>query len=295
MVFHIVINMENGTRLAVAAFTSADRAQAYIDRHGMEAVRIDFFDPGDQVPQSPRILYVAQREVRPGIHELAGYFFSRYEAERAVAGQGFERRLEINSEEFVEYELPSGETAAADAAEEPVEVAAAPARRRLLPERPARRAAARGPAVFPAGQIGLLVLLVCGILGSYWFFHRGTAIHFGESEASATWLPASASDISFFRQGRFEAAEFLISEEGFRIWARGFGAEPGPVPPEGASVPRYLMLAVAAGIKPAPAPGAPRTTMAEVREGLIWTSLPPAQIVTLAWDRRTGRAYLYRQ
>jgi hypothetical protein len=294
MAFHIVINMENGTRLAVAAFTSADRAQAYIERHGMAEVRIDFFDPGDQVPQNPRVLYVSQREVRPGVHELAGYFFSRYEAERAVAGQGFERRLEINSAEFIDFELPP--SAPADADPSPVaEAAPTPARRRFLPERPARRAAARGPAVFPVGQIVLLVLLVCGILGAYWFFHRSPAIQFGEAEASAAWLPASASDISYFRQGRFEAAEFLIAEEGFRIWARGFGAEPGPVPPDGATVPRYLMLAVAAGIKPAPAPGVPRATMAEVRDGLYWTSLPPAQIITLAWDRRTGRAYLYRQ
>jgi len=299
MTFHIVINMENGTRLAVAAFSSAERAKAFIERHGMAETRIDFFDPGDQMPPNSRTLYVAQRAVREGVYELAGYFFSRYEAERAVSGLGFERRLEVDAVEHAvvakaAHAEPTTPTASEAAATAPAKVSGKkPSRKPRGRREPS--ATAIGAAGLPLGQIFTLLILVAGIVGVYWIFSRSPRIQFAEGQARVEWLPTSASDISFFRQGSFEAAEFLMTEDGFRIWARSFGAEPGPVPVGGVSVPRYLMLATAAGVTPPPDRGAARATLIEIRDGLYWTSLPPGQVITLAWNRETGRAYLYRQ
>lgn len=293
MTFHIVVNMENGTRLAVAAFSTAERAQAYLQKHELKEARVDFFDPGDQVPQNPRTIYVAQRFVRDGVYELGGYFFSRYEAERAVSGLGFERRLEIDvtDQVFTPPPLPV-ETVV----EEKPKVLAELAPKAKAAARQARQAAEIGAAGFPFGQVLLLVLLLAGIAGSYWLFSRTPTIHFGEGEVRVEWLPTTARDVSFFRQGSFEAYEFTISEEGFRLWARSFGSEPGPVPLGGVFVPRYLMLATAAGAATPPdAKGGTRATSIEILDGLYWTSVPPGAVVTLAWNRATNRAYLYRQ
>jgi hypothetical protein len=297
--FHIVVSMEGGTRLALAAYSTLERAEAHVTALGKDRpARVDFFEPGPDAPPAPRMIYAAQRKVRDGVYELGGYFFSRWEAERAVAGNGFERRLEIDV--ATAPEAPPTETLEAPAALRKGDGTEAERRKRdSAPpvKRPTATKPLRAPVpVAPPRQIALLVVLLGALAAVIVLFVRTPGAEVGTGRTGVELPGSPPSAVDFFRQGRFVAFEFPADETVFRAWLSRVrpGAVPDTIPGDGFPMPRYVLLASITGASGA-AGGTDGPGRILLQDGLYWTTSEGGTVTTVAWDRVAQRAYYYGQ
>src|SRR5687768_14859438 len=70
----------------------------------------------------------------------------------------------------------------------------------------------------------LIAVLLTGLALLAWTTYRGfTDVESGEHVARVSWLPESATDVSFFRSYSWTAYEFTIPEQDFLRWAADKG------------------------------------------------------------------------
>ena len=72
----------------------------------------------------------------------------------------------------------------------------------------------------------------------FWSAYKAfTEVESGEHVARVSWLPESATDVSFYRSYSFTAYEFTIPEQNFLHWAKGW--EVARIVGEPRSISRY--------------------------------------------------------
>jgi hypothetical protein len=147
------------------------------------------------------------------------------------------------------------------------------------------------------------IWILCGVVGVaslvFWIPSLPhTAEHVDAAQAQFE-LPAGARDVSFYRHGAWIAYEFTTDEWAFRHWITGdrFAPEPGVGIRVGVeeidepyTVPRYLL-----GVSQEAGKAAENhyTDRATVTDGLQYDWSIEDRGVHAAFDRKTGRAYLY--
>lgn len=71
------------------------------------------------------------------------------------------------------------------------------------------------------------VVIVFGVGWFLWSAYRGfTDVEYGERFAKVDWLPAEATNVSFYRSYSFTAYEFDIPEKAFLDWASRWDIHP---------------------------------------------------------------------
>lgn len=149
---------------------------------------------------------------------------------------------------------------------------------------------------FSVKRLLIVVTVIACVLGFLRISYIGLAhVKTGENHQSVDWLPASATNVSFYKSYPATAYEFDIPEADFSNWA-SWDLKPISKP---VTVVRYSHFTV-----DVPAPGANATQaerdaffdtrQATVTDGLYYLSKRPnGGGVQVAYDREHGRAYFY--
>jgi membrane protease YdiL (CAAX protease family) len=147
------------------------------------------------------------------------------------------------------------------------------------------------------------IWILCGVVGvASLVFGIPSLPHTAEHVDAAQALfelPAGARDVSYYRHGAWIAYEFTTDEWAFRHWITGdrFAPEPGVEKgvvveeiDEPYTVQRYLLGVLQEAGRAAELDG---THLATVTDGLQYDWSIEDRGVHAAFDRKTGRAYLY--
>lgn len=231
---HILIRVEDdGSLHALGAFTSKEKQLAYQRESGLDdnQVRLDFYNgPFDEDIQ---VIYAGHRRWNMELFQLGGYFKTEGEAWTWVTQEGYVSVLRIDTtyEEEKALQQDALERYAKlqrrwrlATYEELVEREGADKARANIKLRfyedalesfkPKTRRDLRALYAF-------VVLILCLPLAVYFFLSDGP--DYGENLESVGWLPAYASDISYYRSKQVQVFEFKVSGEDFKRWAESRG------------------------------------------------------------------------
>jgi len=230
----ILVRVEtDGSLHALGAFTSKEKQKAYQEATGLKdnQIRLDFYNgPFDN---DIKVIYAGHRRWNMDRYQLGGYFRSEADAWNSVTQEGYVSVLRIDTtykeEQALEREalelyaqlqkrwrLSSYEELIA---REGLEKARANIMLRFYEDalesfRPKTRRDIRALYALVAVMIALPIAI---------FFFLKSAPDFGENVPSVSWLPESASDVSFYRSKQVNVYEFNIDPNGFRTWAKSQG------------------------------------------------------------------------
>ncbi len=128
---------------------------------------------------------------------------------------------------------------------------------------------------------GLAVLVAVGLYFVYFF----TQVREGENESFVTWLPPSATNVSYYRSFHIDAHEFDISEEHFLALFK-LRDQLEPVK-DAVTVTRYT--------KYYKEPRPETEHAAVIKNGLYYTKKINGRTFCVAYDRNRKRAYFYSE
>lgn len=129
----------------------------------------------------------------------------------------------------------------------------------------------------------------CNILGCLLItfvsvFFCGCGVDSGENEKSVSWLPESASDVSYYLVYGSWAYEFRITESDFLEWAKENDWPPEKIAGEPVSITRYTRMMHQ------------DDTRKIIKDGYYFENLQENGGGTyVAYDTNTNYAYFYRQ
>lgn len=231
---HILIRVEeDGSLHALGAFSSKDKLQEYQNDTGLKDgnVRLDFFN--GPFPEGIKVIYAGHRRWNMDRFQLAGYFKSEGEAWNCVTHDGYVSVLQIDTtyEEELQLQQKALERYAQLQkrwrlttydeliAREGLDKTRANIVLRFYEDaldsfKPKSRRDIRALYALFA------VILTLPIAVFFFLSHQP---EFGEHLDSVSWLPGTASNISFYKSKQVEVYEFNISENAFKIWARDKG------------------------------------------------------------------------
>jgi len=143
-----------------------------------------------------------------------------------------------------------------------------------------------------------LTLAIAAAAILYLAYQDLNRVETGENVSHVSWLPASASNVSYYRSYNFLAFEFDISETEFLNWANGNDVKPVR---ESFSIPRYTRAIAPPTVLPESATEddfqrflAEKTKeSATITDGYFYEQERGRSggFTRVAWDRTTGRAY----
>ena len=134
--------------------------------------------------------------------------------------------------------------------------------------------------------IGMIALML-GILRM--LTHAET----GRGVASVDWLPATASNVSYYKSYLNTAYEFDISEANFVRWSR-WKLQPITTPVEFLRCTYFLRDPSDSGLSPTVSEAIDLSHIVQISNGLFYEERQPnGGGVEVAFDRDTGRAYFH--
>ncbi len=231
---HILVRVDtDGSLHALGAFTSKDKQKAYQEDAGLHdsEIRLDFYNgPFDD---DIKVIYAGHRRWNMDSFQLGGYFRNESSAWTSVTHEGYVSVLRIDTtyatEQALEKEaleryaklqkrwrLSSYEELIAreGSAKARANITLRFYEDALESFRPKTR---RDIRAFYALVACILVLPIAA------FFFISSAPDYGENLEKVSWLPNTASKISYYKSKQVQVYEFSISSEDFRAWAESSG------------------------------------------------------------------------
>lgn len=231
---HILIRVEDdGSLHALGAFTTKEKQAAYQKETGLEdnQVRLDFYNgPFDE---DIEVIYAGHRRWNMDRFQLGGYFKSEGEAWNWVTQEGYVSvlRIDVTYEEEKRFEKEALELYAklqkrwrlvsyqSLVASEGADKARANITLRFYEDalesfKPKTRRDVRAVYAFAV----LMLLLPIAI-----YFYAKSGPDFGENVPSVSWLPDTASNVSYYRSKQVKVFEFSIAPDNFKNWAEQNG------------------------------------------------------------------------
>lgn len=238
MTIYIVVSAQDGSKQAVAAFSSEEKRKAYLEEESIESPLFDFFEVTTKENQPPPARIFAAHTGNPNDENsktaLAGYFDNKFDAQAAVKNGGFVSSLNIDLKEDEEISLaerdgkparkkpkkkrkkrPPSSSDTADSSTQP------PLSKKTAPQAPTKK-----------GGIILAALILVLIFSLYLSSQLQRTFDFAENRTSVEWLPSTCSDISYFLSDTIDVYEFTISEQEFRKWASSEKLKIAPIRPK---------------------------------------------------------------
>ena len=231
---HILVRVDtDGSLHALGAFTSKDKQKAYQEDAGLtdSQVRLDFYNgPFDD---DIKVIYAGHRRWSMDSFQLGGYFRNESSAWTSVTHEGYVSVLRIDTTYAAEQALEK----------EALERYAKLQKRWRLStyeELIAREGSAKTRANITLRFYedalesfrpktrrdvrAFYALIVCVLaLPLAIFFFMSSAPDYGENLEKVSWLPSTASNVSYYKSKQVQVYEFSISAEEFRKWAESSG------------------------------------------------------------------------
>jgi hypothetical protein len=231
---HILVRVEeDGSLHALGAFTSKEKLQAYLADCGLDEsrTRLDFFN--GPFEEGIKVVYAGHRRWNMQLFQLAGYFKDEVDAWTEVSREGYVSVLRIDTTYEDELKLEK----------EALEHYARLQRRwrlasyeELVDEQGSEKVRADIKLRFYADALESFkpktkrdrraLVALCGVALCFPFaglFYIKAQPAYGENEASVSWLPGTASNVSYYRSKQVQVYEFKISSGEFKRWAESQG------------------------------------------------------------------------
>ncbi|MGB0413297.1 MAG: hypothetical protein ACPGJU_02520 [Coraliomargarita sp.] len=227
---HILVRVDtDGSLHALGAFTSKDKQKAYQEDAGLtdSQIRLDFYNgPFDD---DTRVIYAGHRRWNMNSFQLGGYFRNENSAWTSVTHEGYVSLLRIDTTYAAEQKLER----------EALERYAKLQKRwrlssydELIAREGSRKTRANITLRFYEDALesfkpktrrdirALYALIACALaLPLAVAFFMSSAPDYAENVNQVSWLPKTASNVSFYKSKQILVYEFSISADDFKTWA----------------------------------------------------------------------------
>ncbi len=227
----VLVSLARGSRRAVGAFSSKEKADSDAGEFNITDSEVALFELPEETIGTPELIHVAHKPAGGGLYLITGYYLKKFEATLSKGEGGYVRSLKVIQPDpaALDENLPSPKFRSRGTT--PPFIAVEVEEKKSFADR--KRAGRRKSMIVLSSAIG--ILLAANVL----FYLRSPAIEFAEHAVSVEWLPEEANDISYYLTPRVRVFEFQISEPGFLSWIKGQGPSAAEIGRRPVRVTRY--------------------------------------------------------